>query len=242
MDKLVEMKSLRSEWDGCNRCELSVRRNKSDKRKLVFGRGNLNTDIVFVGEGPGTQEELDGAPFTGQSGAILDGFFEAYGVHRKSVFLTNIVSCRACKESDKIEGQKRAPVIDSAPTVASVKACSERLHKQIYIIDPLLIVLLGRSALKALGGHKYNVTELIGDVITVKIPGKTKSGEDPRMLSYPALVTWHPANILRRGAQGIQDKSEGGMLDQYAKSLNKAFDLVARYKGQLEGDENVGET
>lgn len=112
---------------GCIKCPLHKGRTKT-----VFGEGNPDADLMFIGEGPGEQEDLTGRPFVGRSGQLLDKMIASINLKRSDVYIANLVKCR--------------PPKNRAPTVSEVVACNSYLKRQIEIINPRIIVTLGLSA------------------------------------------------------------------------------------------------
>ncbi len=164
MTKIEQLDILKTEVLSCNKCKLSNTRNK-----VVFGEGNPDEGILLIGEGPGAEEDKTGRPFVGRSGQLLDKMLEAAGFNRKEhVFIANIVKCRP--------PQNRTPEPDER------EACLPYLHKQIEIIDPKIIVLLGATALKLLD-EKVKLKEVKGEWIMWN--GKV------------LMPTYHPSALLR---------------------------------------------
>src|SRR2546426_11728516 len=123
--------ALAAEARFCTACGLAETRNK-----VVFGEGNPAAPLVFVGEGPGQQEDASGRPFVGRAGALLDECLRECGMNRKHVYICNILKCRACLvENGRV--QNRPPRIDE------VDACSRWLDEQLWILNPLVIFCLG---------------------------------------------------------------------------------------------------
>jgi uracil-DNA glycosylase family 4 len=206
---------------------------------MVFGSGNLDADIMFIGEGPGGREEETGVPFVGASGELLDAFFETSGYPRSKVFITNLVACRSCTDTKLERGDK--VVVDSPPSRSCITTCAPRLYEQIYIVDPVLIVALGATALKALANDpalkvdKKGITlaNWLGEIFTTFIPGKTRDEDgEPVMLRYPVLVVNHPSYIIRIG--GLTDKSSDSPLMKLGRHLDKALDLAAEHRKLVE--------
>jgi uracil-DNA glycosylase len=148
----------------CTLCPLSTTRTHA-----VPGEGNLQSDILFIGEGPGADEDRQGRPFVGRSGKFLNVMLEKVGIARTSVYITNVVKCRPPENRD--------------PQPNEVMACSVYLDKQITLIDPRIIVTLGRVSMQRW---------FPGAAIT-KIHGQAKEIEDGRL----ALPLFHPAAALR---------------------------------------------
>lgn len=155
---------------GCNKCKLCTGRNN-----IVFGVGNKNADIMFIGEGPGADEDIQGEPFVGKAGQLMDKAFEALEIKREEVYIANIVKCRP--------PQNRNPETDEA------KACMDYLRNQVLLIKPKIIVLLGSVALKNILGEEYGITNSRGKWI------------DKKGIWY--MPTFHPAALLRDESKKI---------------------------------------
>lgn len=155
---------LEEKIKGCNRCKLCKTR-----QNIVFGVGNKNAKIMFIGEGPGADEDRLGEPFVGKAGKLMDMAFEAVGIKRQEVYIANIVKCRP--------PQNRNPEDDE------VSACLDYLRNQVILVKPKIIVLLGSVALKNILGKEYGITASRGNWI-----------EKKGILYMP---TWHPAALLR---------------------------------------------
>ena len=140
---------LEESINGCNKCKLCTGR-----KNIVFGAGNKNADIMFIGEGPGADEDIQGEPFVGKAGQLMDKAFEALEIERNNVYIGNIVKCRP--------PQNRNPELDE------VKACMDYLRNQVLLIKPKIIVLLGSVALKNILGEEYSITNLRGKWVEKK--------------------------------------------------------------------------
>lgn len=149
----------------CTMCALHVKRNKT-----VFGVGDENADWLFVGEGPGADEDAQGEPFVGQAGKLLDNMLAAISLKRgANVYIANIVKCR--------------PPGNRNPQPEEAEACSAYLRRQIALIQPKLIIALGKVAAVNLMGRDASIASLRGQV-------HAYSG-------IPLIVTYHPAYLLR---------------------------------------------
>lgn len=148
----------------CKNCKLCTNRIN-----IVFGTGNKNADIMFIGEGPGADEDVQGIPFVGKAGKLMDMAFDAIGINREEVYIANIVKCR--------------PPANRNPERDEAIACLNYLRNQVVLIKPKIIVLLGSVALKNVLGENYGITESRGKWI------KNKG------IMY--MPTWHPAALLR---------------------------------------------
>ena len=153
----------------CSKCGLCEGRTH-----VVFGAGNQRAKVLFVGEGPGEQEDLQGKPFVGRSGQLLDKMLDAVGLSRQeSIFITNMVKCRPPGNRD--------------PQPDEVSTCLKYLHEQIRLIDPQYIVCLGRVAAQSLMDPNFKVTKQHGQFME----------KDGVMM----MGTFHPAALLRNPSQ-----------------------------------------
>ena len=155
---------LKQECNLCARCSLGATRTN-----LVFGTGNEHSDIVFVGEGPGEKEDLQGIPFVGPAGQLLDVMLKLIGLRREDVYICNIVKCR--------------PPFNRDPAPEEQKACSEWLQRQLALIHPRILVCLGRISAKSLISPDFKITRDHGRWYEV----------DGRMV----IATYHPSALLR---------------------------------------------
>ena len=159
------LETLKDETIGfCEKCDLHQTRTK-----IVFGAGNRNADLMFIGEAPGAEDDRQGQPFTGKAGALLDKMISAMGYSRESVYICNIVKCR--------------PPNDRAPESGEVARCEPFLKSQVNMVAPKIIVTLGRFASQCL----LNSQERIGE-----LRGHWKEYE-----GYTVMPTFHPAYLLQ---------------------------------------------
>ncbi|WP_230412302.1 uracil-DNA glycosylase [Undibacterium hunanense] len=164
--------------ESCRACGLCKGRSKS-----VFGTGDQRAKWLFVGEGPGYNENLQGLPFVGAAGQLLDNMLKALGLARgDQTYIANIVKCRPTDENGK----------DRPPTADEIAACLPYLHRQIALIQPQVIVALGKTAAVSLLG--MNLETPVG-----QLRGRLHHFND-----IPLVVTYHPAYLLRKPA----DKSK----------------------------------
>lgn len=170
------LEELRESIGDCKRCNLSSKRTK-----LVFGEGNSNARLVFVGEGPGRDEDREGRPFVGEAGKLLTRIIEqGMGLRREDVYICNVVKCRPPKNRD--------------PETGEINTCLPFLKQQIKIIRPEVICCLGRIAGRELTGKDFKVT---------RDRGKWRS-----FMEIPVMPTFHPAYILRNRAKERQLKAQ----------------------------------
>lgn len=148
----------------CNKCKLCENRTN-----IVFGSGNKDAQIMFIGEGPGADEDKEGNPFVGKAGKLMDKALDGLGISREELYIANIVKCR--------------PPSNRVPQEDEAEACLDYLRNQVILVKPKIIVLLGSTALKNILGSEYSITAQRGKWI-----------ERKGILYMP---TWHPAALLR---------------------------------------------
>jgi DNA polymerase len=164
---------LRVEASGCTRCGLAKGRTQ-----VVFGVGDARADLLFVGEGPGREEDLAGEPFVGRSGKLLDRLMvQELGLTRAQCYIANVVKCRPPQNRD--------------PAPKEIEACRPYLEEQIRLIDPVVIITLGNFATKLLLESTKGIRELRGSAFT---------------RGQASLVpTYHPAYVLRAGGEAMAE-------------------------------------
>lgn len=155
---------LEKSIEKCKKCKLCTTR-----QNIVFGEGNRNAKIMFIGEGPGADEDKFAKPFVGRAGKLMDMAFEAVGINRQEVYIANIVKCRPPGNRDPQEDE--------------VLACMDYLRNQVILVKPKIIVLLGRIALQNILGKEYRITASRGIWV------------EKKEIMY--MPTWHPAALLR---------------------------------------------
>ncbi|TAM81863.1 MAG: uracil-DNA glycosylase [Acidobacteria bacterium] len=158
------LEQIREDLGDCHRCRLA-----SGRHTIVFGQGNPHADLVFVGEGPGADEDAQGLPFVGRAGRLLNRMIELAGMKREDVYICNIVKCR--------------PPNNRTPLPDEIETCSPFLLRQIRTIKPRLVCCLGAPAVKTLLGVKEGITKIRGQFYDFQ--------------GTKALPTFHPAYVLR---------------------------------------------
>jgi DNA polymerase len=166
VDKIKDdsLLKIRGDIGDCTRCKLHKGRNK-----IVFGDGNPKAKLVFVGEGPGADEDMQGLPFVGRAGKLLTQMIEAMGLQRKDVYICNVVKCR--------------PPENRAPEPDEVATCSPFLLRQIDVIRPKVIVCLGAVAAKTLLETTRGISQFRGQWLEWR--------------GHKLMATYHPAYLLR---------------------------------------------
>ena len=158
------METLAQECAACQKCVLGQSRTN-----CVFGTGNPNADLMFVGEAPGEQEDLSGTPFVGRAGQLLDKFLLAVDIKREDVYIANILKCRPPKNRD--------------PLPAEEDACMDFLREQVRLIQPKIIVCLGRISAMRLIKPDFKITK--------------EHGVWEKRGNFLITAVYHPALLLR---------------------------------------------
>jgi DNA polymerase len=162
----------------CTRCELAATRTQ-----VVFGVGDPHADLMFVGEGPGEQEDLRGEPFVGRAGGLLTSLIEGIGLTREQVYIANVVKCRPPGNRD--------------PLPVEIESCRPYLDAQLAHVDPAVVVTLGNFATKLLLATKDGITRLRGKQFPF--------GGGPGAREKVLIPVFHPAAVLRNGGRALAE-------------------------------------
>jgi uracil-DNA glycosylase len=162
-----------TETAACTRCRLSQGRTQ-----VVFGVGDANADLMFVGEAPGFHEDKQGYPFVGQAGKLLDKLLEGIGLSRPQVYIANVIKCRPPGNRD--------------PQQDEIDVCESHLFRQIELIEPKLIATLGNFATKLLSGKQFGITRVHGRPQEATLGGRTVTLYP---LYHPAAALYTPAML-----------------------------------------------
>jgi DNA polymerase len=176
-DPVKALKIIREDLGDCTRCVL----HKQGRKQIVFGVGDPTTDLMFVGEGPGADEDEKGEPFVGRAGQLLNNMIKAMAIEREQVYIANIVKCR--------------PPGNRTPEREECETCSPFLMRQIAVVKPKVIVALGATAAKTLLAMSSSMAQLRGRFYDFK-PAGVRSN-DPNWDGCKLAVTYHPAFLLR---------------------------------------------
>ena len=179
---------LRSLAAGCTGCDLY-----KDATQTVFGEGAASAEVMLVGEQPGDKEDLEGEPFVGPAGRVLDEALEAAGIDRRTTSVTNAVKHFKWQPRGKLRLHK-------TPTAAEQWACRPWLEAELAVVRPTVLVALGATAAKSLLGKDFKVTEQRGRLL-----------DSP--LAPNVLATVHPSSILRGPAEDRKDAMAGLVAD-----------------------------
>ena len=204
-DPVGALQLIRDDLGDCTRCKL----HQQGRKQIVFGVGNPCAELMFVGEGPGADEDAQGEPFVGRAGQLLNNMIKAMGLGREDVYIANVVKCRP--------PGNRTPERDECDT------CSPFLMRQIAVIQPKVIVALGAVAAKNLLAINAPMAELRGRFYDFMPAGARSS--NPLWQGAKLAVTYHPAFLLRDPRQ----KGEAW----------KDLQMVMRYLGLKPARQNV---
>lgn len=172
---------------GCKKCKLC-----SNRINIVFADGNKNANVMFIGEGPGADEDIQGMPFVGKAGKLMDKAFEALQIDRKKIYIANIVKCR--------------PPNNRVPEQDEAEACLNYLRNQVILVKPKIIVLLGSTALKNILGNELKISTARGNWI------------EKKEIMY--MPTWHPAALLRDDRKKIEFWNDLKKVIEMAEEFN----------------------
>lgn len=172
--KAAAFADLRQRAMACVKCAHLA----SSRKNVVFGVGNINAELMFVGEAPGADEDIQGEPFVGKAGQLLTKIIETMGLRRDSVYIANILKCRPDTPGQASGNRK--------PTPEEMHTCIPFLHEQIDLIRPKVLVALGGTAVEGLLGKTVGIMKLRGNWQTYR--------------GTPLMPTYHPAFVLRNQA------------------------------------------
>lgn len=243
---------LYDEWKDCTKCSLGERR-VSVGGEFVFGEG-VTGGIMFIGEGPGREEEKEGRPFIGESGQLLRTILTNMKVSG-SCYISNLVSCRSCvpQLDEQLQPRffypRKGPPIpmykDEPPLPSHIIACRDRLNEEIFLVDPVVIIALGAEASTILKGHKVAITNEHGQVFSTTVPGasfvpmltekkkawlRTAGGKfdlptKPNEVEYLVVPVLHPAYVLRKR----HDDGERSPMRQLITDIWHGVKIYERY-------------
>jgi uracil-DNA glycosylase family 4 len=163
--RAAALRTIQEEIGDCTRCPLAY----AGRRNIVFGDGDAGARVMFVGEGPGADEDASGVPFVGKAGQLLNNMIQAMGLKREEVYIANIVKCR--------------PPANRAPEPIEANTCTQFLVRQMDVVQPQVVVALGATAAMYLLGVKQSLASLRGVWHSCR--------------GAKLAVTYHPAFLLR---------------------------------------------
>ena len=195
------MEQLRVQAMACTDCALSRTR-----KHVVFGEGDPEADIVFVGEGPGQWEDLSGRPFVGRAGKLLDEVLRENGIRREEIYICNVIKCRAIVE-------RMGQIRNRPPRVGEVRACKKWLDGQLAIVQPKILLCVGGPAASLLIHKDFKMTQERG----IWFP----------MTGYApfAMAVLHPAYVLRQEGEAFE-KARGWLVEDIAEAKRKVEEIV----------------
>ncbi|MEG1240841.1 MAG: uracil-DNA glycosylase [Oscillospiraceae bacterium] len=190
---MLNWDQLRAECMACRKCSLA-----DTRKNVVFGVGPENAEVLFIGEGPGEQEDLTGEPFVGRGGQLLDDMLGAIDLDRKNIYIANIVKCRPPQNRD--------------PLGVEEDACIGYLRNQVALLKPKIIVCLGRVAAQKLMDEKFKITQQHG----IFYP---KAGVEMMAIYHPAFLLRDPRKRPETflDLKGLQAKIHEICLHTYEK-------------------------
>ena len=177
-EKAAAFAALRERALACIKCSHLA----SSRKNVVFGVGNIDSQLMFVGEAPGADEDEQGEPFVGKAGQLLTKIIETMGLKRSDVYIANILKCRPDTPGQTAGNRK--------PTSEEMATCIPYLHEQIDLIRPKVLVALGATAVEGLLGKTIGITKLRGNWREYR--------------GTPLMPTYHPAYLLRN--QSLSEK------------------------------------
>ena len=195
LGRLEVMRAVEAEVHACHRCALAGGRSNA-----VPGEGNLNSVVMFVGEGPGFEEDKQGRPFVGRSGQFLAEMLRTVGIERSDVYITNVVKCRPPDNRD--------------PLPAELDACAAYLERQVALINPRIIVTLGR----------FSMRRWFPDGSITRLHGQVRNIGRGRV----ALAMFHPAAALRNPQWQVDFAQDIRLLPKLIERAQRANEAAAR--------------
>jgi len=256
-DNRKTLSTLRSEWKDCTKCELGKRR-KEVGGSFVFGEG-APRGVMFIGDGPGVEEEEKGRPFVGRSGIVLRKLIKKLGL--APVYISNVVACRSCGQAYDSDGNPRTwkdrdgfihpSIKDMLPTPFQMGMCLPRLYEEIYLVDPVLIVALGGASAEILSGKASSILAESGVTRAISIPGagyhpvvttqrrhwiRKVRGEtimpvEQNQVNYLMMTLVHPAYVLQKS----KDERIGNPVEIFLEGMQKAAAIYDRYAIEVHG-------
>jgi DNA polymerase len=188
------LKKLRETAPGCKACPLW-----ENATQTVFGEGSARAEVVFVGEQPGDREDLEGRPFVGPAGQLLDQALDEAGIDRSKVYVTNVVKHFKWKP----QGKRR---IHQKPNWREIAACRPWLEAEVSVLKPRVLVCLGATAAQALLGREFRVSRQRGELVDSPLAPNT-------------IATVHPSSILRAEDRDVQFR-------EFVRDLEKVATLI----------------
>lgn len=209
-----KIEELKTPCLSCMACSNLV----ATRTHVVFGEGNVDSPLVLVGEGPGENEDKTGRPFVGRAGQLLEKALEEAGIKRETIYITNIVKCRA---ADLIEGK----MVNRPPTELETKNCRQWLKPQLDIIRPEVILCVGSPSAKSIIKKDFKITLERGKYF-------------PCNFAKTAIATLHPAYILRKQTK-LDDGGYSYLVQDIVRAWSTAVELREKRKGEKQKIEEI---
>jgi DNA polymerase len=226
---LEALVQLADEYEDCSACPLLCK----SRTGVVFGGGNARADLMIIGEAPGAGEDEEGIPFVGKSGQLLMDMIRMCWPEHEVVF----EDLKDIDEDDEYFEKLRDYLDDyifwtnttlcwpgdgnRTPNAKELKACRDRLHRTIYAVDPMLVIVAGKVAASALVGKNVGIVEKQGTLFDIKITSPSTG----RGVRYPAMAILHPSFLLRKGDQTLVGRKKGHTWNTM-EDLRYAFHLL----------------
>jgi uracil-DNA glycosylase len=231
MEKLPYLRAMWEGWKDCHACGLC-----QDRTQIVFGQGNLDAQVMIIGEAPGENEDRQGVPFIGQAGQILHQFLGDVSARREVIDAYLAVSAKNSSPGDIKKARADLhgllleefyftnivmcrPPDNRDPIPKEMEACRSRLLEQIYTVDPVVIVAAGRIAAQALLSKNASITAIHGQIFDVEFKGRAVT------YRYPMMAILHPSYIMRRN----DFRQKGGEAAQTRDNLLRVMQIVDEY-------------
>jgi len=229
-DKERAVLSVFAEWQDCTKCELGKMRE--DKKldtsgysgNMVFGDGNVNADMVIISTGPVEEDDVQGCPLVGEHGQILNEYLDQVSMIREELFIMNIVACRPFSKSIDFK-TKRPKEENRDPTPLERETCRPLWQEVLYIIDPLVVVAMGKPAVMEVTGKRaVSMRDVQGTVMTCQVPGKAVP------TTYTVIPMYHPVNLSKSG-----DTYRGGPWHQALVAWKRAVYFLDQLRNLYHG-------
>ena len=213
----MSLPALRKAAAGCESCDLW-----RTGRQTVFGEGKRGAELMFVGEQPGNEEDLEDRPFVGPSGRLLDAALDAAGIDRSVVYVTNAVKHFKWDGASKQTGRAAPPKstaperkLHASPNRAEQRACRPWLTAEVRVVHPRLLVCLGATAAQAVLGPKIRVTKERGKALT---PSEDFIAELDGADEFTVMATVHPSSVLRAPSAADRERERKAFFRDIAKA------------------------
>lgn len=231
------LNAMAQAWSRCNACP-----RLAERKNMVFGDGNPDADVVIVGEAPGRDEDASGNPFVGRAGNFLDLFLGQASARPEVIeIVKKLVSKRPPADDDQLRSGLRAwlyqdffytntvmcrPPENTDPIPKEIHNCNSRLMETIYLVDPIIIIAVGRvSAETLLRAKSANISKVRGDVHDITVTGREST------FTYPVMPIFHPAYLLRKNDFNNEDGDAKKTYEDILRVMHLCDELKFRNDG-----------